>query len=178
MFKSLFIHKSRFQRLCLVLLLAFITLQFPVFGQTSHSQRQRLSQLDTANLKKSDFKVSRGAYLDYYGYNDTARAIINMYFTKRKGTKIIAYSNLGFLTLIRVAGQEETSPLDPNADVKYKPWVVPAVVAAGSVAIFSLIRADAWSLRSLVKTIYTYERSGVLPVRLQRKLKTTHFNTK
>jgi hypothetical protein len=175
MLQHLRIHRVLIQQVWSIICFAFVVQASQVSAQTPNPQRERISRLDTANLKKAEFKLTKNAHLEQYGFNDTARAVINLYFTKRKGTQVLAYSNLGFLAVIRAAGQEEKSPLDPSSEVSYKPWVIPALVVAGGVAVSSFVRLDVWSLKSLMKALYTYEKTGVLPDRLQSKLKPAHF---
>lgn len=179
MFLRLPVQTSRIYKCLLIIFIVLAVSQLRVSAQDINEQRINVSRLDTSKLSKDQFRLSKKTYLDVYGFNDTATALINLYFAKRKGTQITAYSNLGFLAFIRAAGEEESSPLDPNfnpnAKPSYKTWVLPAVGVAGIVALSLIVRSYEWSLENLVKDLYAYEKTGRLSVKLQKKLKQAHF---
>ncbi len=174
MLSNLPVAKSIVRKQWLALLLLGMAAQIQSFGQ-DNAQRQRISQLDTANLKKADFKLPKSAYLSTYAFDDTAKAIINLYFGKRSAPKTILYTNLVTVPIIRVGGQNQQPP--PSTEVTYKPWVTPAAVVLAGVTLFSLIRLNKWSLKKLVKTLYAYQKTGALSENTRKKLQPKHFVT-
>lgn len=168
-----------------VLLLAVValSLRVPAHAQTGNPQRDNLLRVESRfeNGKyqvtsASSYKLPKHTIIEQYAFNDTARAIVHMYFERHAHSRIIFGASLGIITLIRVAGPVQPETIGPPpAKTTYQPWVYPALGVAGATTIAGMLYQQSYNRKSLLEKLIEYEGAKGLDKKTLRKLRPRHF---
>jgi hypothetical protein len=154
------------------------------YAQTGNEQRNNLQQVKTIFesgrfrlVSKDDYKLPKDVLIQRYSFNDTARAIINMYSERFSYSRIIHGTTLGILTMIRAAGPVQTNePGQPPATTTYHPWVYPALGIATVSLITGVVYQSGYDRKSLVEKLIEYEAAkGGLDKKTLSRLRPRHF---
>lgn len=113
------------------------------------------------------FRLSEDAFLDTYGFNDTARAIIRLYYAKWTAGKLIMYIAGTPASAVTALGRHyEPGPYGAGVNYNayyYDPWVGPVVSTLLAGTIFGLVKATKWNRRQLYQAIRSYHDTHRLP---------------
>lgn len=121
------------------------------------------------NPVPSDYRFSRAGFEDAYAFNDTARAIIRLYYAKwTTGLRIMKYTGYPVPVITAVGRHYEPDPrtynVAPNySKYYYDPWVAPVAFSMLGVSTFGFIKATSYNRRALYKTIREYRATRRLP---------------
>lgn len=123
----------------------------------------------TEHPATSDYRLSRAGFEDAYGFNDTARAIIRLYYGKwNTGRHIMQFAGAP-VPLVAVLGRHyepdpRTYGAAPNYSAYYyEPWVAPVVYSLLGVSAFGFIKATVFNRRQLYTAIRQYRATRRLP---------------
>jgi hypothetical protein len=160
-----------------------LSLRVSASAQTGNPQRDNLLQVESRFengkyrvLSSSSYKLPKHTFIELYAFNDTARAIVNLYFERHAHSRIIFGTALGILTMIRVAGPVQSETIGPPpATTTYHPWVYPALGVAGVTTIAGVLYQESYNRKSLLEKLIEYEGAKRLDKRTLRKLRARHF---
>ncbi len=111
-----------------------------------------------------EYKLTEEDFQQHYAANDTAAAIIHLYFTKRnKGlllNQIFGTAGVAVSTVDRVQ-QQQQAPYGQTATAERAAWVMPALLATVPVAIGGLIYAANWSRIDCYRMLRRYKALGM-----------------
>lgn len=120
-----------------------------------------------ADPPASYFRLTEDAFTATYGFNDTARAIIRLYYAKWETGKRIMYIAGAPASLVTALGRHyEAGPYGAGvnyASYYYDPWVAPVVSTLLAGTIFGFIKATKWNRRQLYEAIRRYHDTRRLP---------------
>ena len=119
------------------------------------------------NPPTSAFRLSEDAFLTTYGFNDTARAIIKLYYRKwGAGKRIIYIAGLPASAVTAVGRHYDMGPygVTPNYNsYTYDPWVAPVISTLLAGSVYGFIKATKWNRRQLYQAIHAYQTTHRLP---------------
>ena len=128
-------------------------------------------QAMTEHPMPGEFKLSEGAFEDAYAFNDTARALIRMRYSKRNTGLNIARLVLIPAPILGLIGRHKeptvsvvgnTVTISPNS-YYYDPWVAPAVYSLLGVSLGGLILAGNHGRDKLYEEVRQYRATRRLP---------------
>ena len=131
---------------------------------------QSSAETMTEHPGKSDYKLSRAGFEDAYAFNDTARAIIRMYYAKwRSGLNIMRFAAVPVPVATIVGRHYEPNPatygVTPNYNAYYyDSWVAPLAFSLLGVSAFGMIRAVNNGRDQLYQVIRQYHATRRLPL--------------
>jgi len=101
------------------------------------------------------YKLSKEDFEEQYAFNDTARAVIRLFFQKRTAALRLG-SAMGLpLLIVSAAGTKRTQTVSLRGvsapKTSYEPFVVPALIGIGAVWVYVLIKAGHFSKKSLLE---------------------------
>ncbi|RPD46989.1 hypothetical protein DNI29_12580 [Hymenobacter sediminis] len=135
------------------------------------------------NLKPApyEYRLSELGFEETYGFNDTARAVIRLYYAKWKtGLRIMQFSGAP-VPIVSVLGKHynpdpRTGGVAPNYNsYYYDPWVAPVAFSLLGVSAFGFGKTTAWNRRQLYHTIRQYRASHQLPKQVTPALLTSYL---
>jgi hypothetical protein len=130
---------------------------------------QSLAETMVEHPAKSDYKLSRAGFEDAYAFNDTARAIIHMYYAKwRNGLKIMRFAAIPVPVVTVIGRHYEPNPatygVTPNYNAYYyDSWVPATAFSLLGVSAFGVIRAVNNGRDQLYQVIRQYHTTRRLP---------------
>ncbi|MDO7846616.1 hypothetical protein Q5H92_09630 [Hymenobacter sp. M29] len=136
-------------------------------GRPGHAQTPAATM--TEHPDKSDYKLSRAGFEDAYAFNDTARAIIRMYYAKwNSGRKIMRFAAIPVPVVTLVGRHYEPNPATYGASPNYNAyyydsWVAPTAFSLLGVSAFGVIRAVSNGRDQLYQVIRQYRATRRLP---------------
>ena len=113
-----------------------------------YSQKHKIKKLKTQKLEYRDF-------LFQYGKDETAVAIIDVYFDKKNNNGI---GKLSFL------------PVSTSVTFIAPPIGIPLIAISIPVAMSGLITLSRYNNQNLLKDLYYYNKTSMIPKRLKRKV--------
>lgn len=133
----------------------------------------------TENPSPYEFRLSELGFEETYGFNDTARAVIRLYYAKWKtGRQIMQFVGAP-APVVSVLGRhyraDPATGAVPNSSYYYDPWVAPVAYSLLGGSAFGLIKATVWNRRQLYRTIRQYRATHQLPKQVTPALLTTHL---
>jgi hypothetical protein len=174
-----------------LLILAFLLLAFQSVAAISvyadsASQKENLRKVKVVYSSgkfsvedKVDYKLKKANFEEQYAFNDTAKAVIRLFFQKRMAALTIAAAMGVPLALVRAAGTQDTRTVSLRGGVttsrQYGSSVVPLLVVIGTAEIYAFSKASRFSRKRLLETLIDYERNRALPASLIKQMKLTHF---
>lgn len=166
-----------------VLFLGFSVLLGTVASaQTGDEQRQNLKNAPVRYesggyrlVSTESYKLTKDELITRYAFNDTARAVINLYFERRTLGRVLIGLAGGLLPPARFAGQEQQVAGQDASGTSYRPWVYVAAGMSMATLVTGLGHYAAFDRKSLVEKLIEYEVSSKLEKRIRRKLRTRHF---
>ncbi|MCC3153896.1 hypothetical protein Q3A66_13290 [Hymenobacter sp. BT770] len=123
----------------------------------------------TEHPSKDQYKLSRAGFEDAYAFNDTARAIIRLYYAKWKtGRNIMRFAAIPVPVITAVGRQYEPNPATYGASPNYNAyyydsWVAPMAFSLLGVSAFGVIRAVNNGRDQLYQVIRQYHATRRLP---------------
>ncbi|WP_152559977.1 hypothetical protein [Hymenobacter sp. IS2118] len=117
----------------------------------------------------SDYRLSERGFEDAYGFNDTARAVIQLYYARWKtGLTIMKYAGYPVPVATALGRHYEPNPrtygASPNySKYYYDSWVAPVVFSLLGVSTFGFIKATIYNRRQLYTVIRQYRATRRLP---------------
>ncbi|MCA8832624.1 hypothetical protein [Hymenobacter pini] len=124
-----------------------------------------------------EFRLTEASFEEAYGFNDTARAVIRLYYSKwNTGRRIMQFAGYPVPLVSAVGrhmGETTTSSgvIVPNAGTYYyDPWVAPVAFSLLGVSAFGLGKATAWNRRQLYTAIRQYRLTHKLPAQVTARL--------
>ena len=150
----------------LLFLLALLIIARPGRAQSSASTM-------TEHPEKSQYKLSRAGFEDAYAFNDTARAIIRMYYAKwNTGRNIMRFAAIPVPIVTIVGRHYEPNPatygVTPNYNAYYyDSWVAPTAFSLLGVSVFGMIRAVNNGRDQLYQAIRQYHTTRRLPLSIR-----------
>lgn len=155
-------------------LLLTITI-FTVSLISSHANeiihQRPVDSLEIKNWTKEDF-------VNAFGFNDSARALINLFFTKNKRGKNQVVIGGAFL----IGGVTALAiPPEPNDDQKgfgdmARPVLEPGAVAIGAIITTSaIVKLDRYTKQKLYTLLSRYKNGTSIPESYRKKLKQKYF---
>jgi hypothetical protein len=127
----------------------------------------------TEHPDKSEYKLSRAGFEDAYAFNDTARAIIRMYYAKwNTGRNIMRFAAIPVPVVTVVGRHYEPNPatygVTPNYNAYYyDSWVAPMAFSLLGVSVFGMVRAINNGRDQLYQTIRQYDATRRLPLSIR-----------
>ncbi|UOQ76080.1 hypothetical protein MUN84_15915 [Hymenobacter sp. 5516J-16] len=116
-----------------------------------------------------EYRLSELGFEETFGFNDTARAVIRLYYAKWKtGRQIMQFAGAP-IPIVSVLGKHynpdpRTGGVAPNySSYYYDPWVAPVAYSLLGVSAFGLVKATVWNRKQLYHTIRQYRASRQLP---------------
>lgn len=140
----------------------------------AHAQDAAAAMTD--NPATSDYRLSKASFEDVYAFNDTARAIIRLYYSKWNiGRNIMRFAGAPVPVIAAVGRHYEPDPrtygVTPNYNkYYYDPWVAPMAYSLLGVSAFGLIKATTYNRRQLYTVIRQYRATRRLPASLRPAL--------
>lgn len=138
-------------------------------GMAPAARAQDAAAAMTDHPATSEYRLSAGGFQDAYGFNDTARAVINLYYAKWKtGLKIMRYAGYP-VPVVGVLGRHyEPNPATYGASPNYSkyyydPWVAPVAYSLLGISAFGFIKATRYNRRALYAVIHQYRATRRLP---------------
>ena len=111
-----------------------------------------------------EYKLTEDDFLQQYAANDTAAAIIHLYFTRRnKGlliTNIFATTGTAIATIDRVQQRPQQGPYGQTTPERAG-WVLPALTASIVPTLGGLLYAAGWSRISCYRLLRRYKALGL-----------------
>lgn len=144
-------------------------LVFTSLGAAPAARAQDAAAAMTEHPAPGDYRLSVAGFQDAYGFNDTARAVINLYYAKWKtGLKIMRYAGYPVPVATALGRHYEPDPrtggVAPNySKYYYDPWVAPVAFGLLGVSAFGLVRATLFNRRALYEVIRQYRATRRLP---------------
>lgn len=149
----------------------FTLLLLIVIGTSArHTKAQSSADAMTEHPTKPDYKLSRAGFEDAYAFNDTARAIIRMYYAKwRTGLRIMRCAAIPVPVATAVGRHYEPNPatygITPNYNAYYyDSWVAPTAFSLLGVSVFGMVRAINNGRDQLYQVIRQYRATRQLPL--------------
>ena len=146
------------------------------FAAATQAQAQYASSAMVEQPPTNAFRLSQRGFYDAYGFNDTARAVINLFYAKwGMGKKIMHYAGVP-VPVASVLGKHynpdpATYGAAPNySSYYYDPWVAPVAYSLLATSAFGLGKATKWNRRQLYQAIRTYRATRRLPAFVTPKL--------
>ena len=137
----------------------------------SQARAQSSVQTMAEHPMPGEFKLSEGAFEDAYAFNDTARAIIRMRYSKRNtGLNIMRFAVIP-VPLLALIGRHKnptvtvtstTVTIDPNS-YYYDSWVSPTAFSLLGVSLAGLILSANHGREQLYQEIRQYHTTRRLP---------------
>src|SRR5665213_4180832 len=151
-------------RILILGLFSFMNLQLSVFASASLSLKD--------SLPNANHQLSENEFLTRYGKDDSSRALIHFYFSKRKGAKKLMFipGAIGIsvaVPLVAAYNQGSDSP-SGIADVLLIELIS---LAAMTGIIFSLTggsRLIIFTRKLLLDRLLRYEKDGFIPMHISR----------
>ncbi|WP_139924415.1 hypothetical protein [Hymenobacter sp. DG01] len=116
-----------------------------------------------------EYRLTVRGFEETYGFNDTARAVIRLYFAKWKtGLRIMQFAGAP-VPIVSVLGKHynpdpRTGGVAPNySSYYYDPWVAPVAFSLLGVSAFGFGKTTVWNRKQLYHTIRQYRASRQLP---------------
>lgn len=166
----------------------------PVYAQQDAPKQ---TVRDTTPLEQLDYHLTKKQFMEYYGMDDTSRAIINMFYRNR-GAAGVVYCLVPSLSVvagvavvdIAVSDALRSAPTtDPNSccapgcvsgSIAFAKWLpVGIVIAAGGALVFPIIMSanrSIYTREKLLKTLVERERGIKPPANLLKKIWQTDFS--
>ena len=151
----------------LLLLLALLLVTWP-------GRAQSLAATMTEHPSKPDYKLSRAGFEDAYAFNDTARAIIRMYYAKwNTGRNIMRFAGIPVPVVTIIGRHYEPNPATYGATPNYNAyyydsWVAPTAFSLLGISVFGMIRAASNGRDQLYQVIRQYHATRQLPLAVHR----------
>jgi hypothetical protein len=177
------------KNISIVILFSFLFLQANKGNCQKHSENSSVK--DSTPIEDLDYKLTKQEFLNYYGTDDTAKAVINMFYRKRGmagityclvpggscavGEILVVLGGFGtvFTGLSLISGQG--SSLLP---VSFVLIVVGTILSTAGVLVYPIIatinRAN-YTRKKLLFALVERERGTKLPVEIIQNLKPTDF---
>ena len=139
------------------------------WGAAPAARAQDAAAAMTEHPAPGDYRLSAAGFQDAYGFNDTARAVINLYYAKWKtGLKIMRYAGYPVPVATALGRHYEPDPrtygVAPNySKYYYDPWVAPVAFSLLGVSAFGFIKATLFNRRALYEVIRQYRATRRLP---------------
>jgi hypothetical protein len=160
------------------ILLLFLLLGF---AGTAYAQFNSFSNWPSAEKPAAeDYKLSYEDFALRYGANDTARAIIDMYYQRFNGGRAIASiasgvtSTLGLIANAQADAQaQKNQPPGQVAQVGdrvYPGWVYPVLGVGLPLTIFGFVKMATWNRLELYQVLRRYHQSHQLPPKVASRL--------
>ncbi|GAB3870250.1 hypothetical protein GCM10028824_18660 [Hymenobacter segetis] len=136
-------------------------------------QSQSPAATMTEHPDKSEYKLSRAGFEDAYAFNDTARAIIRMYYAKwNTGRNIMRFAAIPVPVVSLVGRHYEPNPatygVTPNYNAYYyDSWVAPTAFSLLGISAFGMIRAVSNGRDQLYQVIRQYRATRRLPLSIR-----------
>jgi hypothetical protein len=132
-------------------------------------------RVDTLEIKK----WTKNDFVNKFGFNDTAKALINLFLNKNKNGEY--QTIIGGVFLIGGIAAMAT-PFEQTDAIGFgyliRPVAEPGAAALGLIFTTSgIIKWKKYSLRKLYSLLAGYKERAILPERYKRKLKKKHFST-
>lgn len=130
---------------------------------------QSSADVMTEHPSKDQYKLSRAGFEDAYAFNDTARAIIRLYYAKWKtGRSIMRFAAIPVPVITAVGRHYEPNPATYGASPNYNAyyydsWVAPMAYSLLGVSAFGVIRAVNNGRDQLYQVIRQYHATRRLP---------------
>lgn len=127
----------------------------------------------TAQPATGDYRISETEFERTYGFNDTARAIIHLYYAKwNTGRNIAQFAGAPGSLAVALGRHYDTYPnsygtVPDYGKYYYDPWVAPVVYSSLAAVVFGLIKAGRHSRRNLYDAIRQYRATRQLPAGLR-----------
>jgi hypothetical protein len=119
--------------------------------------------------QKSEYKLSRETFEEAYAFNDTARAIIRLYYAKwNTGRNIMRFAAIP-VPIVAIAGRHyEPNPATYGASPNYNAyyydsWVAPTAFSLLGVSVFGMVWAISNGRDQLYQVIRHYHATRKLP---------------
>ncbi|MFD2718285.1 hypothetical protein ACFST9_06135 [Hymenobacter monticola] len=145
------------------------------------AQAQDAASAMVANPSTDAYRLTERGFDDAYGFNDTARAVIHLFYAKWKtGKKIMQYAGVP-VPVVSVVGKHynpdpRTYNVAPNySSYYYDPWVAPVAFSLLGVSAFGFGKATKWNRRQLYAAIRTYRATRRLPAFVTPQLLALHL---
>jgi hypothetical protein len=151
----------------LLLLLALLPITWP-------GRAQSLAATMTEHPSKPDYKLSRAGFEDAYAFNDTARAIIRMYYAKwNTGRNIMRFAGIPVPVVTIIGRHYEPNPATYGATPNYNAyyydsWVAPTAFSLLGISVFGMIRTASNGRDQLYQVIRQYHATRQLPPAVHR----------
>lgn len=158
------------------------TIAFAISFVTAINARAQDAASAMVELPSTDaYRLTERGFDDAYGFNDTARAVIHLFYAKWKaGKKIMRFAGAP-VPVVSVLGKHynpdpRTYNVAPNySSYYYDPWVPPVAYSLLAVSAFGFGKATKWNRRQLYAAIRTYRTTRRLPAFVTPKLLTAHL---
>ncbi|CAA9289025.1 MAG: hypothetical protein AVDCRST_MAG56-4527 [uncultured Cytophagales bacterium] len=151
-------------------------------AQTGDAQRQNLHKVPARYesgryrlVSTESYKLPKSELMARYAFNDTARALVNLYFERHAEGRIFSGVTLATTALVHAAGKEEPPLGQDYATITYKPWTYPALGVAVISCIAGFVHQSNFDRKSLVEKLIEYEGTRGLDKKTRRKLRPRHF---
>lgn len=149
---------------------SFLVLTCLVLGASGGACAQGLLSTMNDHPQPGEFRLSEEEFGNTYGFNDTARAVIRLYYHKwNTGRRIMYIVGIPAAPITAVGRHYDTGPygVAPNyQSYYYDPWVAPVVYSLLAGSAFGLIKATKWNRRQLYQAIRTYHTTHKLPAQV------------
>jgi hypothetical protein len=154
------------KKLTLLFLFALLIIARPGKAQSSAATM-------TEHPSKSEYKLSRAGFEDAYAFNDTARAIIRLYYAKwNTGRNIMRAAAIPVPVATIVGRHYEPNPATYGASPNYNAyyydsWVAPVAFSLLGVSVFGMICAVNNGRDQLYQVIRQYHATRRLPAAIR-----------
>jgi hypothetical protein len=142
---------------------------FEAYAQNDSIRRYNVSSLDLHNITFKDYHLDYHSFKARYGFNDTARAVIKLYFEQR----INAYLYAPLLSLIPIVYS-----FFPHDEENEYINILPAASIGALTGGLFLSKRMAWNRLNLLTALHYYENTGKLDRKVLVILRQKHFRSK
>jgi hypothetical protein len=136
----------------------------------SEVRAQGLLSTMNDNPQPGEFRLSEEEFGSTYGFNDTAQAVIRLYYRKwNAGRRIMYIAGIPAGPVVAVGRHYETGPYGVGVNYQkyyYDPWVAPVTYSLLAGSAFGLIKATKWNRRHLYQAIRAYRATHRLPAQV------------
>ena len=146
------------------------------FAAATQAQDRDVASAMVEQPPTSAFRLTQRGFYDAYGFNDTARAVINLFYAKwGSGRKIMQFAGAPVPVITALGKHYNPDPatygVAPNySSYYYDPWVAPMAYSLLGISAFGLGKATKWNRRQLYQAIRSYRATRRLPAFVTPKL--------
>ncbi len=159
----------------------FICIVFCSLNSVAQKAPHKLDSMKMFVLKNEDYKISRSEFTKRYSYSDTSKAIIDLYFYRRRAAFFNTVFSLPIATALFIADDELCALIksdDPQKIGKYEGYQTiaflstePLIIAGG---IFFFCRGindyRIYTKKHLLQDLVLYRQQGQMKTRVYQYL--------